>query len=184
MNAMEERGPGFIEAGAEPRPPAPPAWSPRVDPRRKSVVLATLLSGFPGLGHIYVGYYQVGFLHILIFASLVTILAGGAGGLTPLLALSLAFFVLYNFVDGARRASLYNLALDQAGSQGLPPFELPRNRGSMTGGLFLIGMGALFLLHTRFDMDLYWLEEWWPLGLIAIGVYLFQKDRKSRGESR
>jgi hypothetical protein len=156
----------------------PPTWPRGQDPRQKSVALAVLLSAMPGLGHIYLGYYQLGFLHAGIFASLVSILSMGAGGLEPLFGISLGFFALYNFVDAGRRAALYNQALAAAGE--LPPIELPANRGSIVGGLLLVGVGVLFLMHTRFGYDPEWIEEWWPLGLIGLGVYLFLKDVQSR----
>jgi hypothetical protein len=126
------------------------AWSSATDPRRKSVALATVLSLMPGLGQIYVGYYQLGFIYVLIFASLVTILASGAGALDPLFGLSLGFFILYNLVDAGRRAALYNLALDNATTGQLPRVEFPVNRGSRVGGV------------------------------VILGIYLFMKDRQSR----
>ena len=156
----------------------PPVWPRGQDPRQKSVPLAVLLSMMPGLGHIYLGYYQLGFLHAAIFASLVTFLSMGAGGLEPLFGISLGFFTLYNFVDAGRRAALYNQAL--ATAAGLPQIEIPSNRGSIVGGLLLVGVGVLFLMHTRFGYDPEWIEEWWPLGLIGLGVYLFLKDVQSR----
>ena len=36
------------------------------DPRKKSVMLAMLLSGMPGLGQVYVGYYNLAFRNILV----------------------------------------------------------------------------------------------------------------------
>ena len=155
-----------------------PSWPRALDPRQKSVTLAILLSMMPGLGHIYLGYYQLGFLHAGIFAALVTILSMGAGGLEPLFGISIGFFCLYNFVDAGRRAALYNQALAAAGE--MPKIEIPSNRGSIVGGLLLVGVGVLFLLHTRFGYDPVWIEDWWPLGLIGLGVYLFLKDVQSR----
>lgn len=175
-----EPGFGTADAGLQ---PSPRAWSSAMDPRRKSVALATVLSLMPGLGQIYVGYYQLGFIYVLIFASLVTILSSGAGALEPLFGLSLGFFILYNLVDAGRRAALYNLALDNAAAGQLPRVELPVNRGSRAGGVVLVGLGVLFLMHTKFDFDMYWLEEWWPAGLIILGVYLFMKDRQSRNRA-
>lgn len=172
------------QAQAAPRPePAPPPRYLPPDPRRKNVALATVLSLMPGLGHVYLGYYHLGFIHILIFASLVTILSKGAGGMEPLFGLSLGFFVLYNIVDGGRRASLYNQVLDAGAAGALPEVVLPRNRGSMLGGVVLMILGGMMLLHTKFDMDMYWLEEWWPVAPILLGAYLFQKDRSSRREN-
>jgi len=186
MNTMEEKDVIHPEEPREiPRPatPAPEvrraAWTGS-DPRRKSVTLATLLALAPGLGHIYLGYYQIGFIHALIPPVLITMIASDAGELTPLLGIGLAFFWLYNLVDAARRASLYNQALDFAAAGTLPEVEIPSNRGSSVGGIFLMGLGLLFLLYTRFDVDMRWLEEWWPAGIILVGIYLFAKDRRSR----
>lgn len=180
MIEMEENNAPHA-APAAPRPePAPARRYLPPDPRRKNVALATLLSLMPGLGHVYLGYYQLGFIHVLIFASLVTILNSGAGGLEPLFGLSMGFFVLYNIVDGGRRASLYNQALEAGAAGMLPDVVIPRNRGSMLGGVVLMVIGVVMLLHTKFRLDMYWLEEWWPLAPILLGAYLFQKDRSSR----
>jgi hypothetical protein len=148
--------------------------------RRKSVVLACVLSLMPGLGQIYVGYYQRGFVHVFAFASIIALLASGdVRGLAPFLGISLAFLYLYNVVDAGRRASLYNLALEGLGPERLPE-EMTSTRGSLGGGVILMGVGALLLAHLRFDVSLYWLEEWWPLALIAFGVYLTLQAFKER----
>ncbi len=155
-----------------------PRWSAAMDPRRKSVALASILSLMPGLGQVYVGYYQLGFIYILIVTGLITILANDAGPFTALFGLSLAFFWLYNIVDAGRRAALYNAALSGGVQGGAPEFQVPMNRGSRVGGIFLVIVGGLFLLNTRFGFDMYWIEDWWPLGLILLGVWLFARDRR------
>lgn len=155
------------------------------DPRRKSVVLACCLSFVPGLGHIYVGFYQRGFMHALTFAgiiaSLVALSERRFTPLIPLLGIFLGFFYLYNLIDGARRAWLYNLALSGVAS-GLPTDELEMAgmRGSLFGGTILIGIGVLLLMHTRFDMSMEWVEDWWPVAPIIFGVYLVAKSLKAR----
>jgi len=40
------------------------------DTRRKSPAIAAILSMMPGLGQVYVGYYQRGFVHAVVVASL------------------------------------------------------------------------------------------------------------------
>ncbi|UCE02813.1 MAG: hypothetical protein JSW67_01000 [Candidatus Latescibacterota bacterium] len=164
-------------------PTAARRWPTTADPRRKSVALATILSLFPGLGQIYLGYYQLGFVHVAIMVSLITILSMNPGALTPLFGISLAFFWLYNLVDAGRRAAAYNMALEARELGSLPALELPTNRGSRAAGIILAALGVLFLLHTRFDFDMYWVEEWWPVGLIILGAWLFAKDRRGRKES-
>src|SRR2546422_5166435 len=91
------------------------------DPRTKSPTLAGFLSLMPGLGQIYVGYYQRGFVHIVVVGTTIALLANDAvPELVPLLGLFLAFFWLYNVIDAGRRASLYNMALQGAGTMALP----------------------------------------------------------------
>ena len=161
-------------------PPLPAA--PASDPRSKSVPLACVLSAMPGLGQVYVGYYQRGFIHAITVASLITYLAsGGWSELKPLAALFMAFFWLYNIIDAGRRASLYNQAL--TGSEQIEPpsdFKMPSVGGSIFGGLILMGFGFMLLLHTRFDMSLDWIEEWWPIGLMILGLYLLVRAVQER----
>src|SRR5437867_13104988 len=56
---------------------APPQARLR-DTRSKSPAVAAVLSMMPGLGQLQLGYYQRGFLHAAVVATLVTILASGA----------------------------------------------------------------------------------------------------------
>jgi hypothetical protein len=189
------------------QPQAPPGsmpnYAPRIqapvtpgyyqeDPRKKAAVLAMILSLMPGLGQVYVGFYQQGFLNILVVASIISILVQGAPEyLKPLLGLFLAFFWLYNIVDAGRRASFYNQAL-----AGMAPAEIPQDftmeKGvrSLAGGVALIVIGLLFFAHTQYGMPLEWIENWWPLGLVLMGGYLLfqawqdkQKGKKSPGIS-
>ncbi len=144
----------------------------------KSPTVAGILSFMPGLGQIYVGYYTRGFLHIAIVAAVITLLASdGVRGMEPFFGLFLAFFWLYNVIDAARRASAYNrLMATGRGGEELP--DLPDELGSRTAGGILVALGVVLLGHTRFDFDLYWLEDWWPAGLILLGAYILRRGRK------
>jgi hypothetical protein len=143
------------------------------DPRRKSVLLASALAIMPGLGQIYVGYYQQGFTNIIAICGIIAVTALGPEDVAPIFGLFLAFFWLYNIVDAGRRASLYNQAL-----AGLRPMDLPEDtkaptwRGSLGGGILLIVAGLVLFLHTRFGVPLEWLREWWPLALVGVGAWL------------
>jgi TM2 domain-containing membrane protein YozV len=161
----------------EPQPAAPyvtvPAMSLIGDPRRKSPLAASFLSAMPGLGQIYVGYYQRGFIHAIVVSCLIALLASDIGPLTPLAAIFLAFFWLYNIVDAGRRAMLYNEALAGRSGIELPEdFKTPGLRGSIPGGIAIVAVGGVLLSHTRFGVPLDWLNEWWPAALILFGVYL------------
>ncbi len=172
----------------EPQPAATyvtvPAMSLTGDPRRKSPLFASVLSAMPGLGQIYVGYYQRGFIHAIVVSTLIALLATDIGPLTPLAALFLAFFWLYNIVDAGRRALLYNEAL--AGRTGIElpeDFKTPALSGSIPGGLAIVVVGGVLLSHTRFGVSLDWISAWWPAALILFGVYLVARSVMSRSQT-
>ena len=191
MNAMQEPTGGREEstapghAGPQAGPQAPPAPVYGRDPRSKSPALAAVLSLMPGLGQVYVGYYQRGFVHVLVFAGIITLLASDAlNVLTPLFGLFLPFFCLYNIIDAARRASLYNEALAGRPSIDLPQdFKMPGLQGTFVGGFVLIVVGFILLLNTRFGVSLDWLEEWWPAAPILFGAYLLFRAIQDRRAS-
>ncbi len=171
-----------------PQPQAAAATA-SADSRRKSPFLACVLSAMPGLGQVYVGYYQRGFVHMAVFALVVMLLAQNLGPLIPLAGIFLAFFWLYNVIDAGRRAVLYNEALDGRTDIELPQdFKTAAFGGSVVGGVVVALVGFILLLNTRFGFSLDWIEEWWPVALIAFGAYLVYKAKgepsaSSRGGS-
>jgi len=168
------------EATPQYRPAREPAWQRKTaypeDPRFKSPALATFLSLVPGLGQVYVGYYRQGFINILVVGSLITLLAAADQTdhpLMPLLIFFLIFYWLYNLVDAARRAAFYNQALSGIAVTELPQeFRMPERHGSLFGGALLILAGIILASKTVFGYSLEWLERWWPMALILVGVYL------------
>ena len=141
----------------------------------------------PGLGQIYVGYYRRGITQFLTFAFLMLFLTNEFGGerILPVVAIGVAFLVFYAIIDAMRRATLYNLALT-----GIEEIEMPRDfewptmsgvRGSMLGGSVLVFVGLSLFLHTRFDVPLDWIAEWWPLGIALFGAYLVYRAVQDRG---
>ena len=172
-NETYEGTPPPVQAG--PRPPVAAGRRDFYDdPRRKSPVLALVLSLMPGLGQVYVGYYQQGFTNVLVAASIIAVLSSNmAGGAEPLLGIFLGFFWLYNIVDAWRRATFYNNALAGIGPAAMPEdFTVPGSRGTLAGGAALVLVGVIALSHTLFGMPLDWLQKWWPLALIGVGGWL------------
>jgi hypothetical protein len=153
-----------------------------IDPRRKSPVLAGLLSLMPGLGQTYVGYYQLGFIHIMVFVTTIFCLAN-VESVAPLLGPFLGFFVIYNIIDAARRAAYYNYALEGIGDIPLPDTRVGGPGSYIVGGLVLMALGILIFLNTRYGYSLEWLEEWWPIGLVAVGVWLLINGFRRRERS-
>jgi len=163
-------------------PPGPPAGrlfhrapAAAQDPRAKSPALACFLSIMPGLGQVYTGYYVRGFTHIII-AGIITLIANGQGRfvLTPFLALFMAFFWLHNIIDAGRRAAFFNQRL--AGGSDIdefpPEMKMPGIGGSIFAGVGLIVIGMIALSYTKFDISLDWIEDWWGLAPILVGIYL------------
>jgi len=137
----------------------------------------------PGLGQVYVGYYPRGFVHALVVATLISVLSSqdNHSALVPLGALFLVFFWLYNIIDAGRRAAMYNHALAGGEMIDLPKdLSLPGMRGSIVGGMVLVGLGLVLLSHTAYGYSLDWLEDWWPAGLLILGTYLVVKGALER----
>ncbi len=158
----------------------------RQDPRYKSPVLACMMSVVPGIGQIYVGYYQQGFLNITVIASLITLLAhdGVSDSIKPFLGIFLAFYWFFNLVDAYRKSTFYNQALLGLGALELPEGEkLPGSHGSLVGGAVLVIVGAIALSYTLFDIPMEWLGHWWPLALILMGAYLLFQSIASRNKT-
>jgi hypothetical protein len=178
-----------------PHPPQPYSGPPRradwkefvypEDPRRKSPALAILMSLMPGLGQVYVGYYQLGFIHILVVGSIIALLSTGVlQSLEPLLGLFLAFFWLYNLVDAGRRAAFYNQALSGLSPLDVPDdMKLPSSGGSLAGGAALVLVGLIAFSHTGLGFSLRWVEQWWPMALVVLGAYLIYQSMAERNSS-
>lgn len=156
------------------------------DPRYKSPFLAAFLSLIPGLGQVYVGYYNRGFVNPVVVGGILSILivAGDSPSppfFFPLAVIFLIFFWLYNIIDAWRRATMYNLALEGVESISLPDdMSAPSLGGSTFGGVVLALAGLVILLHTRFGLPVEVLEQWWPVAPIAFGGYLIYRDRMDR----
>jgi len=150
----------------------------------KVPALAGFLCGImPGLGHVYVGYFQIGVTVALVIAGCITALTMGVhDGLEPLFGLTIAFTYLFGIVDAVRRASMYNRHLEGLGADAAPPEIVgPGWGGSRAGGIALIVLGGFLTLETMFDIELEWLADVWPLGLIGLGAWLFFKARRNQG---
>ena len=152
------------------------------DPRLKSPVFAAILSLMPGLGQIYLGFTRLGFAHGLSAAVLVGLMASNRLGLLePLVGFGMGFFWLYNVVDAHRRALLLNEALMR-----LEPSEVPDDLGALPVGarlalgLGLILVGGLSFLSRFFGISFAFLLDWWPLALVALGIYLTLRAVKDR----
>ena len=143
----------------------------------KSPALATWLSLFPGLGQTYIGYYQLGFMYVVVMALCILVLSLGI--LAPFIGPMLAFFWIFNLIDANRRATHYNRSLEGMEQSDVPPdFEMPNLKGSLPMGILLMVLGFLILLDLNYGVSMEWIEDWWPLALVGFGGWLIFKGRQ------
>lgn len=149
---------------------------------RKSPLAAAVLSALPGLGQVYVGYYQRGFVNIAVAATTIMMLnMRGFRGLEPLLGVFLAFFWIYNMIDATRCAQAVNRGVESGVQPELPQLPAAVGGGSVFAGSLLVGIGLLILGRTVLGFSLEWLAEWWPILLIVFGVRMILTGRRKPG---
>ncbi len=162
-----------MPAGAStPPPPAAPPWTPPpAGDSSASPGLAFLLGLIPGVGAIYNGQYAKGLVHMIVFGMLISILdSDAAGSFRPLFGMLAPGWVAYMAFEAyhTARKRLRGEAVDEFSS--LVPL-----RGSNDFPVIpvlLIAFGTIFLLHNLDILRLYQILRYWPVFLIALGVYM------------
>jgi hypothetical protein len=183
-----------------PAPPPPPAPGPVVTPQpvfaaaptyaRPDVSpgLALFLGTIPGVGAIYNGQYAKGLVHAIIWGMLMSIAnSRAANGLEPvfvMLVIAWWAYMAFEAYHTARKRQAgepvdeYSSIVDLRGGQNHVP----------VAGVVLIGLGAILLLHTLDLFDFERVTRFWPVLLIALGVYLlagrFFGEDAARKENR
>jgi hypothetical protein len=134
--------------------------------------LAFILGLIPGVGAIYNGQYAKGIIHVVILGLIISIMnAGAAGGLEPLFGFLIPLWFFYMAFEAyhTARKRVRGEALDEFSS--IFPMRTGVN-GFPIGPILLIAAGVLFLLNSLEIIRFYQLIRWWPLFLIALGVYM------------
>jgi hypothetical protein len=171
---------GFVSSG----PVATPGAGP-------NPALAGVLAGFfPfGVGAVYCGQYAKGLAHLVIFTLLVLGASSGSEALGVVCGIGIAGFYFYQIIDAVRTARAIQLgqpAPDPFGlgttfSAGISPSDRMDVSKVPVGALVLIGLGAIFLLHTLDIWD-FSAHRVWPLILIGIGAFLLLRRLGLIGE--
>jgi TM2 domain-containing membrane protein YozV len=192
-------------SGSMPPPPGPGVATPGTAPPTgaSSPGLAAILGFIPGVGAMYNGEYAKGFIHVLIFASLIW----AADHVSGIFGIGIAAFVLYMPIEAYRTAKAREMGLQPPdplgfnnlnlfGSANQPatagavagapvegqPVEEPYSGGSRipVGAFVLIGLGVIFLLEQFGWFHFDWFGRFWPIILIAVGIRVLMK-RTGRG---
>lgn len=137
---------------------------------------AALALGFiPGLGAVYNGEYLKALIHVIIFGGLIA--AQGhhdmPNGYHAFLGIALFAFYFYMPVEAYRTAKARELG------EPAPPDLIEGEGRKPIGAIILISLGIFFLLENFGWLEWDWFDKVWPLGLIAVGVWLL-KDRLER----
>jgi hypothetical protein len=154
------------------QPPMPALPSPRPS-YEKSPGLAAFLSFVPGLGYLYLGAYQRA---VMIFATvLLTIYLLPM----PVNVFAPIFVWFYGMFDSYRLGQIANLG-------GEEPMSMPKGskQGSIAFGVFLAVVGALLTVNNFYPIDLDWIQDWWPMILFVIGVWLIISAVRERQSVR
>lgn len=161
--------PGAAPAGSRPISPAGAAMPLAVD-NGISPGLAFLLGLIPGVGAIYNAQYAKGLIHVVIFGLLLSIAdSPNSGDVTPIFATLIPSFVAYMAFEA------YHTAKRRAAGQLVDEFSslVPmRQSGFPVAPVLLIASGVLFLLNNLGVLHFNQLFRWWPVLLIALGVYM------------
>jgi hypothetical protein len=159
-------------------PPIPPGVPPASSGPNPAV--AGILAGFfPfGVGAVYCSQYAKGLAHLLIF-SLLVFGSDHAGSLDWLFGLAIAFFYVFQIIDAVRTAKAIQMGLPAPDPLGIGQTfgagEKVDVKKVPIGAIVLIGLGALFLLHTAGFFE-FGVDRFWPIILIVLGIWLFAKS--------
>lgn len=168
--------------GPQPASPPPQPYDPQPPGSvlHKSPGIAAILSLMPGLGHIYNGLYQRGLIFFALVAGTTTL---GVATDVPPFGVVAFFFWLFCLLDAYRQARLINHGY--ATDLGLleQPQRLRPGQGGLIVGILLIAGGTLELLSRFGIWNWRWMEQLWPLILIAIGGALVWMWLRERGRS-
>ena len=178
-NCLAERLAGVQPVTAQPLSGVVPAPVPIVPSSGPNPTVAGILAGFfPfGVGAVYTGQYAKGLAHLLIFVGLILGM-NQSDPLDTICAFVFAFFYVWQIIDAVRTAKALQI--------GQPPPD-PLGLGHAFGAgektdtskipmaaLVLIGLGVLFLLRSSGVFE-FSVDQFWPVLLILLGVWMFAK---------
>jgi hypothetical protein len=166
----------YSSSAASAQNPGGPPPAPGVSP-----VAAFWLGLIPGVGAIYNGQYAKGLVHVAVIGLGFSIINNdAAGGFEPLVGMMLAAFWAYMPFEA------YHTARHR--QMGQPVDELS-SLVPMRGARFpaipviLIGLGTVLLLDNLGVVELRRALRYWPMLLIAAGVYMLYSRFSMRGDS-
>jgi len=133
--------------------------------------VAFVLGLIPGVGAIYNAQYAKGLIHVFILGMLFTIAnSNDVGGFEPLFGVLIPGFWAYMAFEAYHTAKLRQMGhpVDEFSSL------VPGHGGSRfpVAPILLILLGVVFLLNNLELFELRRMLRFWPVMLIALGLYM------------
>ena len=181
--------PAAVASAGQSAPPPPPHQPQAVYPSPYpypdvSPGLALFLGMIPGVGAIYNGQYAKGIVHALIFGILGSMIdSHAANGVEFIFGMAMMAWWAYMVFEAyhtarKRRAGEpvdeYSSLLDIQGRRDSVP----------VAAIALIVMGILLLVRTLDLFNFEYVARYWPVLLIAAGVYLLYGRFSAHGQSQ
>lgn len=143
-------------------------------PKEDSRPGTALALGFiPGLGAVYNGEYIKALIHVVIFAGLIAALSADLNSaIQAFCIVGMIAFYFYMPIEAYRVAKARRLGEPE------PPGLVAGEGQKPIGAIVLIGLGVLFLLGNFGLLREEWFGKIWPLGLIALGVWVLMNRMK------
>ena len=180
---------GAFRRSPPPHPGAPSGSAPSSSAFSRdapSPALAFLVGLIPGVGAVYNGQYAKGVVHALVWGGLLstaiaTEQTGPPGSVAVFIAL-MVMTTLYMPIEAMHTARAIRRGEPVDEFWGL--FGLRSGASSSpVGGVLLIVMGVVFLLHSLGYWRLGDAARFWPVTLIALGIYLLYRRVKEQGDA-
>jgi hypothetical protein len=133
------------------------------------------LGFIPGVGAVYNGQYVKGLVHAVIFGAIAAASDNNGDEAFGFLIPVFIFYMAFEAYHTAQRR-LRGEVVDEFSS--LVP---RRGAGLPVGPFVLIGIGVLFLLANLGLLRFSQIFQFWPVGLIALGVYLLYERMNAPG---
>jgi hypothetical protein len=134
---------------------------------------AAALGIIPGLGAVYNGEYWKALIHVLVFASIIALIPHQPV-IFPLVLAAWIFYMPFEAYQTAKARA----AAGASTTTGVAQTSTAIRQRETLGPILLIAIGSLALLDELNIIDIDRILDFWPLGLIALGVWMLVKRQE------
>jgi hypothetical protein len=135
--------------------------------------LAFLLGFIPGVGAIYNGQYVKGLIHVVVMGVLIAIVGSDemSGNMQPLFGMMIGVWVFYMAFEAYHTAKKRQLGLPVDEFSSIVPRHGQHSKFPLAPTVLIV-VGLIFLLNNMDILRIGQIIRYWPIALIALGVYM------------